>query len=363
MILLGIETSCDETAAAVLEIKGKKYKILSNIVSSQIEIHRKYGGIVPEVAARKHVEAIVPVVKESLEKALISQKEIDLVAVTRGPGLITSLFVGVEAAKTLAFAWQKPLIGVNHLAGHLYGSLLNTESRQQKADSRNLREIKFPALCLIVSGGHTELVLLKSYQDYKIIGQTLDDAAGEAFDKTAKLLGLNYPGGPEISRLAKKGNPKAFDFPRPMINSNNFDFSFSGLKTSVLYKIKDLSTLRPAACGASEDGRLKIKDLKVMQDMAASVEQAIVDVLVEKTIRAAEKFKIKTIMLGGGVSANEKLRKTMSDRAANVLLPDVRFSTDNGVVIALAGYYRIANHKLRIKDNWKKIEVDPNLSL
>jgi N6-L-threonylcarbamoyladenine synthase len=364
MIILGIETSCDETAAAVLEVTSNKskvtsYKILSNIIASQIEIHQKYGGIVPEVAARKHVEVIVPVIKESLEKALISPKEIDLIAVTRGPGLVTSLFVGVEAAKTLAFAWQKPLIGVNHLAGHLYSALLMANSRRAihpafrerrgRDYSRELKEVKFPALCLIVSGGHTELVLMKSYLDYKIIGETLDDAAGEAFDKTAKLLGLDYPGGPEISRLAKKGNPKAFDFPRPMMNSNNFDFSFSGLKTSVLYKIKDL--------------RSQIKDLKVMQDMAAGVEQAIVDVLVEKTIRAAEKFKVKTIMLGGGVSANEKLRKTMQDRAKNVLLPEVRFSTDNGAVIALAGYYKIKVERLKIKDGWKKIEVDPNLEL
>jgi N6-L-threonylcarbamoyladenine synthase len=357
MIILGIETSCDETAAAILDIDKKgNYKILSNIISSQIEIHRKYGGIVPEVAARKHVEMMLPVVEDCLEKAMVSSEEIDLIAVTRGPGLITSLLVGIETAKSLSFAWKKPLIGINHLAGHLYSCQLSVDG-STKLTMTALEEIKFPALCLIVSGGHTELVLMKSYSNYKVIGKTLDDAAGEAFDKTAKLLGLPYPGGPEISRLAKEGNPEAFNFPRPMLDSQNFNFSFSGLKTSVLYKIKDLKD--------------KIKDPEIIKDLAASVEQAIVDVLIEKTVRAAKKYRVKTITIGGGVSANRKLRGLLEERVANelkkvkVLLPEVGLSTDNGLVIALAGYYgRIKNLESRIKnDGWKKIEVDPNLEL
>jgi len=355
MIILGIETSCDETAAAILDIDKKgNYKILSNIISSQIDIHRKYGGIVPEVAARKHVEMMLPVVKESLEKAMVSSKEIDLIAVTRGPGLITSLLVGIETAKSLSFAWKKPLLGINHLAGHLYSSELKTGGSKLEA-------IKFPALCLIVSGGHTELVLMKSYSNYKVIGKTLDDAAGEAFDKTAKLLGLPYPGGPEISRLAGKfkvsDSRLPIELPRPMLNSPDFNFSFSGLKTAVLYLVKKLQP--------------KYGLEKIRPQVAFEVEQAIVDVLVAKTIRAAKKYKIKTITIGGGVSANKKLRELLSYKVgkeikgAKVLLPEVGLSTDNGLVIALAGYYgRIKNLESRIKnDGWKKIEVDPNLEL
>jgi len=360
MLILGIETSCDETAAAILEVRSRKsqvlsYKILSNIISSQVEIHKKYGGIVPEVAARKHVEMILPVIEESLEKALVSPKEIDLITVTRGPGLITSLLVGLETAKSLAYTWRKPMVGVNHLAGHLYSSQLTANNRESTT-YRKLRKIKFPALCLIVSGGHTELVLMKNYWDYKVIGKTLDDAAGEAFDKIAKLLGLGYPGGPEISQLAKEGNPWAFDFPRPMIKSKNYDFSFSGLKTAVLYRIRK-----------DELGGM---NLEIIKDLAASVEQAIVDVLVEKTVRAARELKVKTLMMGGGVAANRKLRKLLRykvkkvNKAIKVLLPEVVFSTDNGAVIALAGYYRSKKDEVRrMKYGWRKIGVDPNLEL
>lgn len=378
MIILGIETSCDETAAAVLQIKNQKYRILSNIVSSQIDIHKKYGGIVPEVAARKHVEMILPVVEESLTKAMVSSEEIDLIAVTRGPGLITSLLVGIETAKNLAYAWKKPLIDVNHLAGHLYGSQLVADSLQSTVYSK-LRKIKFPVLCLIVSGGHTELVLMQNYWDYKVIGKTLDDAAGEAFDKIAKLFGLSYPGGPEISRLARKGNPQAFYFPRPMIDSKDYNFSFSGLKTAVLYRIRKyelparnasarLPSLRSGVSGqASVAGGGSI-NLGIIADLAASVEQAIVDVLVDKTIRAAKFFKVKTVMMGGGVSANRKLREAMKLKGQNtvlsVLLPEIGLSTDNGLVIALAGYYKSRKYEVgSMKYGWKKIEVDPNLEL
>ncbi len=356
MLILGIETSCDETAVGILEIKKNQVKILSNLVYSQAKIHQKYGGVVPEVAARKHVETILPLIKLSLEEALVSPTEIDLIAVTRGPGLVTSLLVGVETAKSLAYVWQKPLVGVNHLAGHLYSSELGLNRLE-------LRPINFPALGLIVSGGHTELVLMKSHQDYRVIGQTIDDAAGEAFDKAAKLLGLNYPGGPEISRLAKAGDPSAFDLPRPMIKSKDFNFSFSGLKTAVLYKIKN--------------DRLNIKNQQIRSDFCAAIEAAITDVLVEKTIRAAKIFGVKTILLGGGVSANEHLRELLNFRASaelsriKILLPEIGLSTDNGLVIALAGYYvilnresGIKNQELRIRENnWRKIKVDPNLEL
>ena len=272
MKILGIESSCDETAAALVDYTGGRFSVLSNVVASQIEIHKKTKGVVPEVAARCHVEAIIPVIKEAMQ----NETKPDAIAITKGPGLVTSLRIGVDTARTLSFFWGVPMIGVNHLEGHIYASVLQNTA------------IEFPALCLVVSGGHTELVLMKKHLDYKIIGETRDDAAGEAFDKVAKILDLGYPGGPEISKLAKEGNPKAIDFPRPMIDSKDFDFSFSGLKTAVLYYVKNL----------------KPKTYNLKPDICASFEQAVVDVLVAKTICAAKKYKVKTVILGGGVSAN-----------------------------------------------------------
>ena len=334
-IILGIESSCDETAAALIKVKRGKFKILSNIVSSQIDIHKKFGGVVPEVAARNHVVNILPVINQALVRAKINPKKIDKIAVTIGPGLITSLIVGVETAKTLAYVWQKPIIGINHLKAHFYANWLNNQP------------IKFPAISLIVSGGHTELILLTTKNKFKKIGQTIDDAAGEAFDKVAQLLKIGYPGGPIISKLAKDGNPKAFNFPRPMMKTKDFNFSFSGLKTSVLYTIKKL----PA---------LKANSYRLKANICASFQQAVIDVLTQKTIKAALTYGAKTIILSGGVAANQLLRKSLKKRAENInlnfLMPEVFLCTDNATMIAAAAYFEKSIP-------WQKIEADPNLSL
>jgi len=301
MLILGIETSCDETAASIIKIEKNKIIVLSNIISSQIEIHKKYGGVVPEVAAREHMLNIIPVIKEAFDKAHIDYKKakniINTIAVTKGPGLITSLNVGVETAKTLSFAWKIPLIEVNHIEGHIYANFIS---------NKNINDLKiFPSIILTVSGGHTSLVLMSGHGKYKIIGETRDDAAGEAFDKAAKLLKLGYPGGPIISVYADKfkseiikhkpvrsAGGSEIKLPRPMIDSKNFDFSFSGLKTALLYKIKKDKKWR-----------------KKLPEYCYKFQQSIVDVLISKTIKAAKQFKVKTIMISGGVSANDELRK------------------------------------------------------
>ena len=332
MLIFGIETSCDETAAAILEIKNGKFKILSNIVSSQIKIHQKYGGVVPEVAARKHLTNMLPVIDRAFDQAKIKPNQIDKISVTVGPGLITSLLMGAVTAKTLAWIWQKPIVPINHLKAHLYANWVENKN------------IKFPAMALIVSGGHTELIHMKTKNDLKKIGQTVDDAAGEAFDKVAQLLGLSYPGGPEVSRLAKQGNASAFAFPRPMIKSLDFNFSFSGLKTAVLY------------------AKQKTKNLngKIKADMCASFQQAAIDVLVEKTISAAKKYKVKTVILSGGVAANELLRKVLAEKAEENNLdffkPAGYLCTDNAAMIAAAAGFTKPKP-------WQKIKVDPNLEI
>lgn len=315
MIILAIESSCDETAAAVLKTDRKKFDLLGNAVWSQINIHKKFGGVVPEVAARNHVKKIIPIVDQALREAKIKPAQLDALAVTAGPGLITSLIVGVQTAKTLAYAWRKPLIGVNHIKAHLYANWLNNEP------------LKFPALGLIVSGGHTELIVMKNETSLKKVGATVDDAAGEAFDKTAQLLKLGYPGGPIVSERARNGNSAAFDFPRPMIDSNNFNFSFSGLKTAVLYTVKKLGQLSD----------------QTINDICASFEQAVVDTLVAKTIRAAEQYQAKTIILAGGVAANKKLRATLEKTAAannfKFSRPQINYCTDNAAMIAAAAAF------------------------
>jgi len=383
MIILGIETSCDETAAAIVE--GEKVEtqdfvsVQSNVVFSQIEIHKKYGGVVPEVAAREHVLNILPVVNETLEKANLTPQPplpacadrlirrggvkgrgIDAIAVTVGPGLITSLIVGVETAKTLSYVWGVPLIAINHIEGHIYANFVGVNSKSQIPNSKQIQnpkskilDIKFPALILTVSGGHTMLVLMAGHGKYKVIGDTRDDAAGEAFDKAAKLLGLGYPGGPLISAEAAKSeirNPKSeISLPRPMINSNNYDFSFSGLKTALLYKLK-------------KDKMWK----KRIPEYCAEFQQAIIDVLIAKTIKAVRDFKAKTIMLTGGVSANKELRRQMEEKVkiqlpnTQYLTPNIKYTTDNAAMVATAGYFRALK-----KDfiPWQKIKVDPNLEL
>ncbi len=313
MLVLGIDTSCDDTSASVLK-DGRV--ILSNIVSSQSEIHSKYGGIVPELASRRHIEMIWPVVSEALEQAETALDEIEGIAVCYGPGLIGSLLVGCCFAKAIAYAKGIPLIGVNHLEGHLLSVLLNSPAPD------------FPFLSLIVSGGHTSLVRVDGVGRYKELGRTRDDAAGEAYDKVAKLLGLDYPGGPVIDRLAKEGNPEAVNFPRPYLHGS-YDFSFSGLKTAVRNHIQSVKD------------RLE----EERENIAASFQRAVIDVLVKKTEIAVKKEKIKRVALSGGVAANSELRERMKEMGESlgieVYLPPLQLCTDNAAMIALTGYLHL----------------------
>ncbi|MDP4001077.1 MAG: tRNA (adenosine(37)-N6)-threonylcarbamoyltransferase complex transferase subunit TsaD [bacterium] len=347
MKILAIETSCDETAAAVLF----NDTIKSNIVASQAKLHSKFGGVVPEVAAREHVPAMIPTIELALKTAKTKLKNIDYIAVTQGPGLVTSLMVGINTAQTLAVSLNKPLIPINHMEAHIYANFVTDHgSRQRRGSPKAARTTDpFPALVLVVSGGHTMLVLMQGHGKYKIIGETVDDAAGEAFDKTAKILGLPYPGGPHLSKLALKGDPKAFVFPRPMINSNNLNFSFSGLKTAVLYEVKKHKTL----------------SRKRKSNFAASIEQAIVDVLIAKTKRAIKKYHPKTIMLGGGVAANKKLRKEFISLGKRLELkasiPAHQYCTDNAAMIGLAAYYKLQTTRYKLPT--KSFQAEPNLDL
>ncbi len=338
MKILGIETSCDETAAAVIEVENNRSKVLSNIVSSQIKLHAQYGGVVPNLAAREHVKNIGFVFNTALKEADLNIKDIDLITVTQGPGLIPALMVGTAFSKTLAFLTDKPIIGINHMAGHIYANWFGEKN------------IKFPVMNLVVSGGHTMLVLMKDFEKFEIIGETLDDAAGEAFDKVARILELGYPGGPIISAEAEKDSDLEIELPRPMLNSGNYDFSFSGLKTSVLYKVKDLKEKHPLE--------------KIRPAIAKEFQQAAVDVLVKKTIKAAEEYNTKTVLLSGGVAANKLLRETLKKECAKAgfecHLPELKFTTDNAAMIALAGYFKNKGIK---KPDWKSVQADANLRL
>jgi len=334
MTILAVETSCDDTSIALVKCNQGICHILSNIVSSQIEIHAPYGGVVPNLAARAHLKNIEPCLRQALSEA--KNPEIDLIATTIGPGLIPSLLVGANFAKALAYNWQKPIIGINHIEGHIYANWITNS------------KINFPALCLVVSGGHTQLVLMNGHGEYKLLGQTRDDAAGEAFDKVAKLLNLGYPGGPIISQKAKSGNNKGFNLPRPMINSQDFDFSFSGLKTAVLYQVK------------KQKGKLSEQ---YIEDMSASFEQAAIDVLASKTIKAAKEYEVKTVILSGGVAANLELRKQLKESIekqtqAKFSMPEIKLCTDNAAMIASATYFT-----KKPKQDHSKIQADANLKL
>lgn len=314
VVILGIETSCDETSAAVV-IDG--VDVASNIIASQVDLHAKFGGVVPEVASRKHLELIDCVVLEALENAKINFKDINAVAVTYGPGLVGALLVGVMAAKALSYALKVPLVAVNHLEAHIYANFL------EKPD------IEFPTLCLVVSGGHTDLVLIKHHGSYELLGSTLDDAAGEAFDKIARAIGLGYPGGPLIDKLAQGGNADAIDFPRVYLEDGSLDFSFSGLKTAVLNYLNSA----------------KQKNVEInTANLAAAFQQAVVDVLVDKTILAAEKYGVKVIMLAGGVASNRCLRNQLKKAADKcgfkVIYPQPILCTDNAAMVACCGYYK-----------------------
>ncbi len=313
--ILGIETSCDETAAAVVE--NGRY-ILSSLVASQVDLHAQFGGVFPEVASRQHILAIYPIIEQALQKAHLTLSNIDAIAVTRGPGLPGSLVIGMNSAKGLALGSGLPLIGVNHLEAHLYSAWLCAADGEAKPEPR------FPLIALIVSGGHSELILMTDHLHYERLGATLDDAAGEAFDKVARLFGLSYPGGPAIQKAAQGGNPLAFEFPRAWLEGS-WNFSFSGLKTAVMREVRNLE---------------KLATPLPVADLAASFQAAVVDVLVSKTMQAARKFEVKEILVAGGVSANQALRQSFQLRAPNALLPPLALCTDNAAMVAAVGYYR-----------------------
>jgi N6-L-threonylcarbamoyladenine synthase len=314
--ILAIETSCDETAAAVLENGGA---LLASTVASQMDIHARYGGVYPEVAARQHVLSILPVIEQTLAQAHLALSDINVVAATRGPGLAGSLVVGLNAAKGLALGTGLPLLGVNHLEGHIYSAWVYNDGDTPAP------EPQFPLMALLVSGGHTELNLMEAHLSYKHLGATLDDAAGEAFDKVARLLGLPYPGGPSVQKAAEEGDPTAFKFPRARLEGT-WNFSFSGLKTAVLKECK----------------RLEGKSLPVA-DLAASFQAAVVDVLFNKTLNAAREFNVKQIVVGGGVSANNPLRDAfLAQTEFPVNIPRISLCTDNAAMVAAAGYFRYA---------------------
>jgi len=315
--ILGIETSCDETSVAIVR-NGNQ--ILSNIISSQMELHRKYGGVVPEIASRQHMKYILITCQAALKQAMVSLSDIDGIAVVNGPGLKGSLLVGLSFAKALALVMNKPLIGINHIEGHIFANFLN------------IQEIKTPFISLIVSGGHTSLILVKKIGQYQILGNTRDDAAGEVFDKIAKYLGLEYPGGPIIEKLALTGKKDAIHFPRPLTKTSNLDFSFSGLKTAVIYFVKK---------------KKEIKESLQLEDICASFQQAVIDTLVHKTLSAAHRYNIHRIVIGGGVAANESLRKKLLEIGRkyhlSVYFPPKELCTDNAGMIAAAGYFKLIN--------------------
>jgi N6-L-threonylcarbamoyladenine synthase len=333
MIVLGIETSCDETAVAVLE-DGRT--IRSNLVSSQIDVHRRFGGVVPELASRAHVEALNPMLDQALREAGVAPRDIDGVAVTVGPGLIGALLVGVAGAKAVALATGAPLIGVNHLEGHIHANFLEHGEPEP------------PYVCLLVSGGHTMLVHMTGVHAYEVLGGTLDDAAGEAFDKIARFMGLGFPGGPVIDRLARKGDPGAIRFPRAMIDSGDYDFSLSGLKTAVIRYVRE-----ERAAGREPKP----------EDLAASFQEAVVEVQVAKTIRAAKERGARRILLGGGVVANSRLRERIEPAARaegiEVLFPSLQLCTDNAAMIAAAGWSRLVRGERTPLD----VRADPGLPL
>lgn len=331
--ILAIESSCDETSAAVV-VNGRG--VLSNVIASQIDTHKKYGGVVPEVASRMHIEAISGVVEEALEEANITLDKIDAIGVTYGPGLVGALLVGLQFAKGLSFATKKPLIGVNHIEGHICANYIQH------------KDLKPPFVSLVVSGGHTFIVHVKDYGSYEVIGQTRDDAAGEAYDKVARALGLGYPGGPKIDKLAKEGNPKAIAFPKANFHEETLDFSFSGVKSAVLNYLN----------------KCKMQNIEVNKaDVAASFQYAVIDVLKENVLMTCKKRNVKTIAIAGGVASNSSLRETLikeaSKRGIEVLFPAPILCTDNAAMIGSAAYFNFVNEKI----NDLNLNAKPNLKL
>jgi N6-L-threonylcarbamoyladenine synthase len=341
--ILGIETSCDETAVAVV---SDGTSVESNVIASQTDLHARYGGVVPEQASRAHVRAILPTLEEALSQSGADWGDIDAIAVTHGPGLAGALLVGVNVAKGLAFARRKPLLGINHLEGHVYANWLETGASAE--------EPTFPLVALIVSGGHSDLVLSDGHGQYRRLGRTRDDAAGEAFDKVARLLGLGFPGGPLIERAAAEGDPTRFTFPRAWLEADSWDFSFSGLKTAVRHQVRDLGIDPDHASPEERHERLPVADL------AASFQAAVVDVLATKAARAARTFGASRLALGGGVAANRTLLRRVEDIAQlPVLCPEPRLCTDNAAMIAAAGFFRFrAGERSDLR-----LDVEPSMAI
>lgn len=338
--VLGIETSCDETSAAVLEGDGspdaRGMRLRSNVIASQVCLHRQFGGVVPEVASRRHVETIIPAIDRALRDAGIGLAAISSVAATYGPGLVGAILVGLSAAKAIAVAQKVPFIGINHIEAHIYANFIEQ------------RDLRPPFVCLVVSGGHTDLVYLLAHGYYEVMGRTRDDAAGEAFDKVARILGLGYPGGPAIDELARSGDPEAVRFPRAFLEDGSYDFSFSGLKTAVANYVRKARDCGRAFCA---------------EDVAASFQEAVVDVLAAKTIKAARDRKVQTAVLAGGVAANSRLRAELARRAAgegiSLSYPSPVLCTDNAAMVACAGYFRLARGERCSLD----LPAKPNLDL
>jgi len=358
MRILGIETSCDDTCAAIIEAHGgltrPRFIVRGNVVSSQEKAHAPFGGVVPSLAAREHAENIVPVLSRALRDSRLEIRDLDLIAVTTHPGLLPALLIGVHAARALAWVSRKPIIGIDHLHGHVIANLLPRGTHRAPNPLSPILNPRtaFPAVGLIVSGGHTQLVLLRDLLRMRLLGETRDDAAGEAFDKVAKLLGLPFPGGPPLARLAEQGKAGAYLLPRPMHDSADFDFSFSGLKTAVLYLVQDLKRRGPLT-----------KRMKA--DIAASFQQAVVDVLIQKTIRAAKKYRARTILLGGGVAANRELRRQLSQAVKREIpyskfyIPDSHYALDNAAMIAAAAYlhWQTMTRSQRQRTTWQRVRA------
>jgi len=376
-LILGIETSCDETAAAVI---ADGHEICSTVVASQVDLHRRYGGVFPEMASRQHVRAITPVIEQALAEARVTLHDLEAIAVTYGPGLAGSLLVGVNAAKGLAYGLGLPLIGVNHLEAHIATNWLDVTFEAlrpvQRGGQASLpglgtpepppsldrgQATRFPMLCLIVSGGHTELTLMQDYGVYRQLGSTIDDAVGEAFDKVARMLNLEYPGGPAIQRVAEQGSPVAFDFPRALLD-RSYDFSFSGLKTAVLRAVQryEPGLHRPSDKARPSQGSAPTLHPKTAADLAASFQVAVVDVLVEKTVQAAQEYGTSEVLLAGGVAANRLLRQRLQ-RALHVPLrmPPISLATDNATGVGVAGYWALQRGRVA---GWD-LDVIPNLRL
>jgi len=348
MRILGIETSCDETSVAILETNGRRFVLETHVTASQIQDHLPYGGVVPELAARRHVDMIFPLLVSACVP--FDGSGLDVIAVTAGPGLVPSLRIGVETAKILSTVWKKQLVAVNHLEGHIYSAFLPDLTVGDKVVIQDEKKELFPILCLLVSGGHTELIIMKNHGIYERLGMTRDDAVGEAFDKVAQMLGLSYPGGPAIAARAIHGRRDAMVFPRPMKDSHNFDLSFAGLKTAVFVHLK----AHP------------IQNEQELNDDCASFQEAAVDVLVEKTVRAALQIRPQGVLLAGGVSANHRLRDVLEERilracpGTTLLFSPLAYSGDNAAMIAAAGYIRACRNEFV---NPLELAADPHLSL